>query len=97
MFLKNIGYKRIFNIICLITCLGMLLLGLWLLDFFPKNAVRWKEGRNGLVFQGNESDWHGCAGGIAFTPAPIVLPQKTLTREVSGCIEIWLHPIAEPS
>lgn len=97
MFLKNIGYKRILNIICLVTCLGLLLLGLWPLDFYPKNAVRWIEGQNGLAFQCNESGWHGCAGGVAFTPGPIVIPQRTPTREVSGCIEIWLRPSVEPS
>ena len=83
--------------LCLGMCGGLFLLGLWPLDFFPANSVHWLADRNGISFQGSESNWQSCAGGVALSPDPLVLPSQGIPRKGSVSIEIWLHPAAEPT
>jgi len=78
-------------------CVGLFLLGLWPLDFFPANSVHWLPDRNGISFQGSESNLLSCAGGVAISPDPLVLPPQVPTRKGSVSIELWLHPTAEPT
>jgi hypothetical protein len=96
MLSKLIGNKRILAGVCLSMCVGLLLVGLWPFNFFPENAVRWLTDTNGLKFQGSESSFRSCAGGVLFSPDPLVAPSQILSERGSFSIEIWLQPSEEP-
>jgi VanZ family protein len=70
---------------------GILLAGLWPLDFFPKNTVFWLKDRNGLSFKGKDIGGRFSAGGVALIPEQLAYP-----RQQSSTIELWLRPAGEP-
>ena len=72
-------------------------MGLWPMDFFPENEVRWLADRNSLNFNGSENRLKLSAGGVALSSTPLDPPRKGLTRQGSFSIEIWLCPSAEPT
>ena len=79
MLSKILRNNRIIGVACVCTGVGLLLVGLWPLDFFPENAVRWLPDRGGLEFYGDEISTEYCAGGVALTPEPTVLPFGNLS------------------
>ena len=87
---------RFLGIGCIFVCVGLLLAGLWPLDFFPKNAVRWLPNQDGLDFYGNEISESFCAGGVALSSN--TLESKGLDSTMKGAvsIEAWVEPSAEP-
>lgn len=74
-----------------------MLVGLWPLDFFPKNNVNWLAGGNGVHFQCRSPKHRSCAGGVALSAKPVVIPQQLVSKKGSISIEIWLRPDAEPT
>jgi hypothetical protein len=86
--------KKIFNpgVLCLVLCLTFLLVGLWPFEFFPENKVDWVGDPIGLRFRGDSEDDRREAGGLAFTPYPLI----GSGRSSSFSIEIKLRCNREP-
>lgn len=97
MLSKLVLNNRIIGGICVCIGVGLLLIGLWPLDFVPKNSIRWLADRNGIEFYGDEISARYCAGGVAFTLEPLVHPKQRLSKKGSLSIEVWLNSSAEPA
>jgi len=74
--------KNVLGLICLVITAGILLAGLWPLDFWPENKVRWLQDENGVQFYGQA---------LIFTqlPAPCSLHPCS--------VELSLQPTTEKS
>jgi len=81
--------KNVLGLICLVITAVILLAGLWPLDFWPENKVRWLQDQNGVQFYGQA---------MVFTqlPAPYSL-HPTLYTLHPFSIELWLQPATEES
>jgi len=55
-----------------VLCLLFLLVGLWPFEFFPENKVAWTQDPRGLRFRGGNQGFDHEAGGIVFTPRPLL-------------------------
>ena len=44
--------KNVLGLICIMITAGILLAGLWPLDFWPENKVRWPQDQKGVQFYG---------------------------------------------
>lgn len=86
--------KRLFapGALCLALCLTFLLVGLWPFEFFPENKVHWVGDPIGLRFRGGSEGLDHEAGGLAFTPHPLI----GSVRNSSFSIEIKLRCNREP-
>jgi len=87
--------NRLSGSVCLAICVGLLLIGLWPLDFSPGNEVWWLKDINGLHFHGSEIAPRFSAGGVAYTPNPLISLGRS--RPVKGeiSVELWLRPAAD--
>lgn len=97
MLSKLVQNNRIIGVVCVGVIIGLLLVGLWSLDFFPENAVRWLPDRAGLEFYGKKISPEYCAGGVALTEEAIALPLGSLSSKRAVSIEIWLNSSVEPA
>lgn len=79
---------------CLILCGVFLVVGLRPFEFLPGNKVSWVKGGHGLRFKGPESGSDRDAGGMAFTPQPLVQGLPGQGRGLS--IEILVRCNQEP-
>ena len=82
---------------CLCLCIGILLFGLWPLNFWPKNHTRWLENEGGVQFESAGYRTPYDAGGIAFTPEPLSDTHNQRNAQKSGSIELWLTAAGEPN
>lgn len=67
----NLQSSRLLGILCLFLCAGYLIVGLWPLEFFPRNKVSWIKHPHGLRFEGHGAGSGRDACGMAFTPVPL--------------------------
>ncbi len=76
---------------------GLLLAGLWPLNFSPHNNAGWLAGTNGLHFPGGEARSSYDPGGIVFSPHPF--SASASPNPVAGALslEIVLRPAQEPA
>jgi VanZ family protein len=76
---------KILRFVCVAFWVGLMVLGLWPFNFFPRNRVEWLGDSNGIHF-----DWHG----QMYTDAQskLVAPQSAASATDSFSIEIWLKP-----
>lgn len=90
----NFLLKKIFTpgALCLWLCLTFLLVGLWPFEFFPANKVEWVGDPVGLRFRGESEVFDHEAGGLAFTPNPLI----GSGRSDSFSIEMKLRCNREP-
>ena len=87
------GY-RYSGLACLSIIIVFFLVGLWPLDFSPKNQVEWlKEG--GLRFIGSDMSSRYSAGGIAYSPDPVIVADKSLEHDGAVTIELALRCATE--
>lgn len=89
--------NRVLAWLCLVLTVGLLVVGLWPLNFSPRNNVAWLPDRNGLRFPGGETQARYSAGGLAFTPEPLRPPRRGGARTGALSIELWLKPSLEPA
>jgi len=89
--------NRISIILCLCICAGIFIFGLWPLDLFSANNVRWLPEKDGLLFYGSETGFGHGYGGVVFTPKPLVYPAKLSPQKGELSVEIWLKPDYEPT
>lgn len=78
--------------LCVALCLLFVLVGLWPFEFFPDNRVAWTQDPIGLRFRGEHRGLDHGAGGIAFTPHPLI----GMDGSGSFSIEIKLRCNHEP-
>jgi len=78
--------KNLLGIICLVITAVILLAGLWPLDFWPENKVRWLQDQNGVQFYGQ-----------AIIHSTIPFFQSSNIPMESFSIELWLQPTTESS
>ena len=76
--------KNIFGILFLAVTVGIFLAGLWPLNFWPENKVRWLKDHNGVQFYGQ---------GIIYSTIPFI--QYSTNPMKSFSIEICLQPEEE--
>jgi hypothetical protein len=76
--------KNVLGLICLVITAGILLAGLWPLDFWPKNKVRWLKDQNGIQFFDRA---------IIYSTIPSF--QSSSFPMESFSLEIWLQPERE--
>jgi len=76
---------KFLRFVCVAFWIGLLVLGLWPFNFFPRNRVEWLGNGNGIHF-----DWHGQ---IYSTDSwKIAESQSGAPANDSFSIEIWLKP-----
>lgn len=76
--------QRILGLTGLAICCGLLIVGLWPFNFFPKNRVEWLRDRNGIRFKWN---------GMAYSQKVADLSSLSRTPKIPEVtIEIWLQP-----
>lgn len=90
-------FENILASLCVVMVMGLLLIGLWPLDFFPANEVWWLKDGRGLHFHGNGIGPRFSGGGTIFTPDPLVSPHLDTPEKGTFSIEIWLRPAIEPN
>lgn len=83
-------------VVCLGMLVGLLLMGLWPLNFFPDNDVSWLGDRNGLRFHGSRPLSQFRAGGVVFSRDPLVCPGQSRSKKGALSVEICLRPSSEP-
>ena len=81
---KNI---RILPILCIMISSGLLLAGLWPLNFFPGNNARWLPDQKALRFGRH---------GIAYSPKPFTVPGETLDFRMPILFGLKIRPLGEP-
>ena len=80
---RSLPFLRILPVLCILTAIGLLAVGLWPLNPFPQNQVAWRAGGKGVIF-GEYGLVHSVGS---------VLPSATPLRDDSYCtIEIQLQP-----
>jgi VanZ family protein len=82
---SQIQRYRFLRFICVALWVGLLTVGLWPFNFFPRNRVKWLGNRGGIHFS-----WHS----QIYSTAPWKLreAQPSPTANDSFSIEIWLQP-----
>lgn len=75
--------QKILRLACIAVWLGLLVVGLWPFNFFPRNRVEWLGNRNGIHF-----GWHG----QIYTTTPWKISERQPDSSANGAfsIEIWL-------
>ena len=81
---KNIWFLPF---LCITISIILLLAGLWPLDFFPKNNVRWLPDHEALRFG---------RYGIASSPKPVAVPGETLDFRNPIFFGLKIRPLGEP-
>jgi len=92
---KCLGNTGFIYIVVVLVYVLILLIGLWPLDFFPENEVKWLKGKDGVRFKGEELSSRYSAGGIAYTPDPFFYQPDQLCEKGSVSIEILVNPDIE--
>ena len=67
-----------------------LLFGLWPLDFWPENQVRWLPEQRGIQFYKQGLSSRTNSGGVVYSELPVVVPRSVPTSEPTT-IEIYLE------
>jgi len=109
--LKILKSKKALKIFCIGLVAGVLVIGLWPLDFSPSNAVWWLESGKSLHFHGKAIGPRYGNGGIVYTPQPLILRSKRVTGSIRSqpsalssppnpirgafTIELWVRPASE--
>lgn len=75
------------GVLCLVMGIGLLVIGLWPFNFFPRNQVRWLSDRNGVHFNGY---------GEIFSAAPLFSDAERTAADSAVSIELWLKPESQP-
>jgi len=78
---------RILPILCIMISIGLLLAGLWPLNFFPGNNARWLPDQRALRFGRH---------GIAYSPKPFTAPGETLDFRMPILFGLKIRPLGEP-
>jgi hypothetical protein len=76
------------GVICLAICIVIFIVGLWPMNFHPKNEVEWLLNKNGIRFYGR---------GIVYSPEIFNVQKQNLFQNNSISIELWLQPKTEPN
>ena len=76
---------ELLRFICFATWCGLLIVGLWPFNFFPRNKVEWLRERNGIHF-----DWHGQI--FSTVPWSVSEGHSGSAEKDSFSIEVWLQP-----
>jgi len=82
----------IVSLACFAISTGILLAGLWPLNFKPQNNVWRLPGNGGLHFEGSKSRSKLHPGGIVFTPDPLVYSPNSKSRKGEISIELFFRP-----
>lgn len=87
--------RRKFSLVLLIlVTIVTLLFGLWPLDFFPENRVRWLAGQDGIQFYREGLSAQRASGGVIYTRLPIDIGSAPSVFE-SSTIELFAEADAE--
>ena len=76
------------GVICLAICVVIFIAGLWPMNFYPKNKVKWLPDKNGIRFYGR---------GIVYSPEFFNVQKQNIFPNNSITIELWLQPKTEPN
>ena len=87
--------RRLLGALCIVVTIGLLFLGLWPFDFFPKNRASWVSDGKGLYFDGTKRNWKLSRGGIAYLSSLSGSEQNPLPEKGSFTIAIYLQPEKE--
>jgi hypothetical protein len=88
-----ISHKLSASLLILVSIVT-LLFGLWPLNFFPENGVRWLVGQDGIQFYQRGLSTRRASGGVVYSDSPVDVPTKA-HMFAPTTIEIYIEPHEE--